>query len=654
MNNLFLTVVSLSLMGSFLILCVVLLNKMLRINYSRQWLYVIWAVIAIRLIVPVNICIIDIPEMLQSNEIMIAPSARAGNMEKNLNRIEPSNNLSVENNHMATEDKTDIEDDLNGSDTEIQEKLLVENNLTASGLFFYFVLDTIAVIWIVGVILFLLYHLGAYFNYRKKISRWSILVKNNEVLEQLHSLYTELNIKHQINVMICNQVQAPMLIGFIKPCIVLPSKTFTTEEYSFILKHELIHYKHHDLFYKLIMLCAAAVHWFNPFIHYMVYLANNDMELYCDEKLVSESNLHYRENYSKMLLQMITGAAKSNNLLLSTGFGSKSRQLKNRFFQIMNSKPTKKGTGFIWGFVCLTIVAGNLVAWFTPTKTSNAGMTDLQISPFYSASENKKFNTPELLEKISNVLVVGIDGASNNDNSRADSILVVSVNPDTKKIYLTSFLRDMYLQIPEHGKDKLSSVYHLGGTDLIKNTIEMNFDINIDHTVTVNMKAFENIINSIGGIEMELSKKEAEYLNKTNFISKKQYRSVIAGKQKLNGNQALGYIRVRMVPTIQGESGDFGRTGRLRSLLSTVIEQCSKKDIGELTMVITDVVSGVTTDLSPNQILVYLNTVLQSDFSTDTCLVPAEGSYTSTVQDGMSVLDVDLDENRKTLKYMQQ
>ena len=166
------------------------------------------------------------------------------------------------------------------------------------------------------------------------------------------------------------------------------------------------------------------------------------------------------------------------------------------------------------------------------------------------------------------------------------------------------------------------------------------------------MEAFENIINSIGGLNIELSEEEAKYLNNTNYISNKQYRNVIPGKQRLNGNQVLGYVRIRMVPTIQGENGDLGRTARLRSVLSSVIEENSKKELSELTKVITNVIPSVSSDLSLSQMINYMDTVLQGDLNTDTLTIPAENSYTTKVQDGMSVMEVDLDKNINILKQI--
>lgn len=651
MNNLFLTVLSLSVMGAVVIMCVLLLDRIFRINYSRQWLYIIWAVIAIRIIIPVNNSIIDIPDISNSKGFAVINSADTADTQIDSDSITLSTNGADEN-IQTTPDMITAKDSGNTPEQITKGERVMESDSSNNLAFFFSILNILSAIWIIGVILFLFYHFAAYLGFRKKISRWSLRVNKDEVLEQYHGLCEELDIKRQLNISTCNQVQSPLLIGFMKPCIVLPDQDFTAEQYYFILKHELIHYKHRDLLYKLILLFAAALHWFNPFIHYMVYLANHNMELYCDEQLVADNNLVYRENYSKMLLRIITDANKNNNVLLSTGFGSKSKRLKTRFYHIMNSNPTKKGRGLIIAFICLILVVGNLIAWLMPAKSSNAEISDKQITPPVSSAENKTYTEPDLSEEVSNVLVVGIDGRNKDDNVRADSIIVISINPGTKKISLVSFLRDMYLEIPEHGKNKLSLVYKLGGANLIESTIETNFDILIDHTVIVNMEAFENIINSIGGIDIELSEDEAKYLNKTNYISNKQYRNVIAGKQRLNGNQALGYVRVRMVPTIQGENGDLGRTARLRSVLSAVIEENSKKELSELTKVITNVIPSVTSDLSLSQMINYMDTVLEGDLDTTTLSIPVKDSYTTKVQDGMSVMEVDLDKNIKLLNQI--
>ncbi len=677
--NLFLTVVSLSALGAFVILCVIILNKLLRKSYSRRWIYIVWAVIAIRLILPVNISLLPVSSITNSGrttvEFVTSPSKEAVDTYD-----KSSYNSSVKNKQPKDTEQQVIKNQQNGN-TQPEGNVLADNKLqneneknnsrisfNSKAPFLSAVMGVIGsqihidisntsltllpMIWLAGLLLYLGYHIITYYSFRAKISRWSITVKDQNMTEQLQRLCSDLGLKCKIGIISCKQVVSPMLIGFINPCIVLPSKDFTAEQYHFLLKHELIHYKHHDLVYKFLLLLAAAVHWFNPFVHYMVYLANNDIELYCDESLIANKTLNYRENYSYLLIHMLTGGSNNNNILLSTGFGAKKKQLKDRFYQIMNAKPTKKGTYIIIGLACLMIAAGSLTPWLVPAKTIESKVTDNQADLKNTQTETAKSNTKEKLDKTNNILVVGVDGNKDADYLRADSILVVSMKPDMKKIDLVSFLRDMYLDVPNHGKDKLSSVYKLGGSNLIKDTLETNFNFTIDHVVTVNMDAFENTINSIGGVDIELSEQEADYMNSTNFISNKKYRNVIAGKQKLNGNQALGYLRVRMVPTLKGEKGDLGRTARLRGLISSIMEECSKKNIEELTNVLLQIIPGIDTDLNQGQFLTYLNIVLQGEIKTESLTIPAEDSYAAAVVEGMSVLEVDLEKNKEVLKQI--
>lgn len=644
MINLFLTMLNLSIIGSIGILCVILLNKIFSKNYSRRWVYIIWAVIAIRLMIPVNINVINISDFIKTDAAITNSIQTPGNT--NSNDLKQISNQSAANESL-TANTSDMEASQNSSNAIASNDFHMNQGTKISTLVSYLVVAVISIIWLIGVILFLLYHLIAYFSFRSKIKRWSILIKDNTVLEQFNDICREMDIKRHIDIVSCNQVSSPILFGLIKPCIVLPSKEFTKEQYHFILKHELIHYKNHDLFYKLILLWTTALHWFNPFIHYMVYLANNDIELYCDEILVAKNNLKYRESYSNMMIYIMTGATKNSNILLSTGFGNEKKQLKNRFYQIMNSKPTKRGTIFIIGLVCLILVAGNLIAYFSPIKISDAEVISEQ-----NTSDIEITNLT--LEETKNILVVGVDGTQNDKVSSADSILMVSIIPDKKKIVLVSFLRDMYLQIPNNGSGRLNGSYSLGGPNLIKDTIESNFGVKIDHIVTVNMNAFENVIDSIGGVELELSQEEADYLNNTNYISDKKNRNVIAGKQKLNGNQALGYVRVRHVPTLQGERSDLGRTTRLRNLISSVIKENNTKNIDELVKELTIIPPNISTDMNTQQLLIYLKAVLLGRMETDSLSIPAKDSYTEKIQNHMHVLDVDLEKNKNLLQQIYQ
>jgi LCP family protein required for cell wall assembly len=374
-------------------------------------------------------------------------------------------------------------------------------------------------------------------------------------------------------------------------------------------------------------------------------MANLDMELYCDELLIANNNIKYRENYSLTLLKIMASTAK-DNILLSTSFTGKKKKLKNRFYLIMNGRNLKKGTILIACFICLILVVGNIVACSVPSNSSKAeNMASEEEQIITVASDNTP--SKNQLVAISHVLVVGISG---RDNVHTDSILVASINPNTKEIILTSFLRDMYVSIPGNGKNKLNKAFEYGGVELVKETIESNFQITIDQYLAVDMQAFEEIVNSIGGVELELTEQEANYLNSTNFISDKVYRNVIVGKQRLNGSQALGYARVRNIPTAQGEKGDLGRTVRLRSMLMSIMAEYSDKDIIELTKVTLKILPYITTDLKYDEIQTYLSTYLQEGRKLKSVSIPVEGSYEQTRVDGMSVIVPELETNQEYLK----
>jgi LCP family protein required for cell wall assembly len=521
------------------------------------------------------------------------------------------------------------------------------------------VLAGVAIVWLTGAFIYLSYHLLAYLHFQKRNKRWGILVKQDELLTLLDELRIDLGIRHQITLMKSKQVTSPILVGFVRPTIILPDTEFSKEQYSFILKHELIHYKHRDLYYKILLLIATALHWFNPLIHFMAFHANNDMELYCDEILVAHGDISYRETYSLTLLSVMKGNARTNNFLLSTSFSGKKKQVRNRFLQIMNAKPTRKGTPLIVCLICTLLIISNLVACSIPTKESKAeelshnqaSLTDTDTTTLAQDSLKETLKgTSSLLENTTNILILGIDGSEQEGAERSDSILVVSINPTTGKLTLTSFLRDMYLDIPGQGKNKLGAAFSLGGTDLVKDTLESNFNFKIDNILAVRMEGFENILDKIGGVEVELTKEEADYLNSTNYISKKSNRNVIAGVQVLNGNQALGYVRIRHVPTAQGESADLGRTARLRNLLSTIIKKSLEKDFAEIVNLLSVTLPNIVTDMTYNQVLTYVNTVLQKDVSMNSIMIPAEGTFTTDVVDGMSVIIPDIASCKKQLE----
>lgn len=240
-------------------------------------------------------------------------------------------------------------------------------------------------------------------------------------------------------------------------------------------------------------------------------------------------------------------------------------------------------------------------------------------------------------ENVINILIAGEEGI-NDDRGRTDAILIGTLNLDANSIKITSLMRDTYVQIPGYSDNKLNAAYHNGGMPLLVETIETNFDLKIDGYVLVNFDSFEYIIDRIGGVQIKLSQTEAEYLNSTNYISEVWNRNVYAGVNNLNGNQALGYARVRYVPN-GNQSGDFGRTQRHRILLSAIYDKMMTKSLPELISLLPEMLSLVTTNLTKNQCIEYVTSLVNmGGAELEMLRLPVEGAYKITSIRGMSVV----------------
>ncbi|MCI5623099.1 MULTISPECIES: LCP family protein [Anaerostipes] len=276
-----------------------------------------------------------------------------------------------------------------------------------------------------------------------------------------------------------------------------------------------------------------------------------------------------------------------------------------------------------------------------------------------SVNQEKKLtveNEGDLLSDadVINVLLVGSDhGAIKGDHGRSDSIMIGTANLKTKELKLTSLMRDMYVEIPGHGHDKLNAAYAYGGVNLLYQTIAKNFGIKIDHYCVVDFSTFEKVINKVGGVEITLEEKEAEYLNSTNYISKKKYRNVKAGKQTLNGNQALGYARIRYVVSKKYGDGDFGRTGRQRAVLQAALNKVLEQNPVTIANIALDALNDVSTDMSAKYLKSLVLKVAQMGTTEiDQLRVPLESTYKmGRAQNNMFVFFINFDANKAALEY---
>ena len=170
-------------------------------------------------------------------------------------------------------------------------------------------------------------------------------------------------------------VGSPMIVGAIKPTLLLPEMELSTEQLSLVFRHELIHYRRRDIWYKLLLMLANAIHWFNPMVWLMVHAADRDLELSCDEAVVAGRDEAYREEYGRCLLAVVR-AGMSRRTLFTTNFYSGKKTLKNRLATIFDTTKKHRGTLALAALLLAAAVAGSLVAC-TPDGGKNRYNIDL-------------------------------------------------------------------------------------------------------------------------------------------------------------------------------------------------------------------------------------------------------------------------------------
>lgn len=241
---------------------------------------------------------------------------------------------------------------------------------------------------------------------------------------------------------------------------------------------------------------------------------------------------------------------------------------------------------------------------------------------------------------IINILLIGQDRREGESRARSDSMIVATLNKSKKTIQLTSFMRDMYVQIPGYSDNRINAAYAFGGMELLQETIETNFGIEIDGSIEVDFSGFITSIDTIGGIDIELNSVETNYLN-SNYGW-----NLYAGTIHLTGEQALAYSRIRYV----GNS-DYERTERQRKVLTTAFNKMKNSNINTVIDLIDEIFPLLTTDLSNLDLISYaVNIVSMGISDVESYRVPIDGAYTPAVISGMQVLVPDLAANRAFLQ----
>ena len=340
---------------SAVIIAVLLFSPIIEKRYSAKWRYFIWLFIAIRLIIPFNITLPKAPINIETPTTNVYLGTN----------VKPETNVNINIDDMATQNKNPINPTVVQSNT--------NNRVEVS------MIDIIQNIWILGVILFIGYNLINYGLFRNHIKK-----KAKEVeIEIASDVKKEIDLKLIPKIVVSNEVLSPMLVGFIKPMVILPEIKYSNNELKVILKHEFMHYKRKDLWYKLLLIIANGMHWFNPIVYFMVRKANRDLEYSCDDDVVKNENMEYRKDYSMTILKSMEN---SRATALSTYLSKSGENEKKRFKNVLDIKTKKKG---IFALICilgLIIITGSIIV----VKHSSNDNIDNNIE-FLNEADRKKY-----------------------------------------------------------------------------------------------------------------------------------------------------------------------------------------------------------------------------------------------------------------------
>lgn len=225
-----------------------------------------------------------------------------------------------------------------------------------------------------------------------------------------------------------------------------------------------------------------------------------------------------------------------------------------------------------------------------------------------SHAQNNASSGEEMVSDVYNILLVGSDIRPEDSVGRSDTMILVSINKETKQIVATSFLRDTYVKIPVMNEfHKLNAAYAYGGIELLFETLEYNYGITVDKYVAVDFMSFIDAIDILGGLDVQVYEEELywfnQYIHASNLLVEPPEREdsdyveyADGSYQHLNGKQALAYARFRYVG-----NGDFTRTDRQRRVVQCIFDKVKSMDAGTLISLLNEVIPQITTNLTTDE-----------------------------------------------------
>ncbi len=279
-------------------------------------------------------------------------------------------------------------------------------------------------------------------------------------------------------------------------------------------------------------------------------------------------------------------------------------------------------------------------------ETLFEGEEEPEKDPVFQEAENVSQG-----KNVINILLVGQDKRTGQKRQRSDAMILCTINLKAKTLTMTSLMRDLWVYIPDHYNQRLNVPYKVGGFPLLNETLEYNFGVSADYNVEVDFSGFREVIDQVGGIDIELTSAEAKYLNKVGNREFKDHTvwNLQKGMNHLDGSQALAYARIRKIDS------DFARTNRQRTVLNSLLEKARGMDAISLYNMAKSILPMLNTDLKTPQVLELIMDIVPilGDLKVVSQRVPMDKQYYLTSKNGASVIAMkksQLEANKALLK----
>ena len=261
-------------------------------------------------------------------------------------------------------------------------------------------------------------------------------------------------------------------------------------------------------------------------------------------------------------------------------------------------------------------VAFILIGLIVTICLSGFGYVYFKLNKMYVKDEAVKSTEEQgtMVEGITNILLVGTDGKYIEKWNRSDSMMVVTIDSKNKDIRISSIARDTYVDIPGYSTEKLTHAYAYEGIDLLKEVFKVNFNLNIDKYIAVNFVSFMDIMDELGGVEVNVEEKDIKEINKyidacygyyKNKDEKDKEYITKSGVQRLNGYQALAFSRIRYTDSA------FARDNRHREVAESVYKEFAQKGVETYKKCADIILNNTKTNISPIEMMNLAYTVLK-------------------------------------------